>query len=107
MKWLSRKEEYVLLAIAYLANNAYGVTIREYLAKTTGKHWSIGATYDVLDTLVRKKCIKATIAAPTSKRGGRSKRLYHISDKGLRELEKIRELQRTLWPDLSKPVYRL
>lgn len=106
MKWLSRKEEFVLLAIISLADNAYGVTIREYLSKMTRKYWSIGAVYDVLDTLVRKECIKATISGPVKKRGGKRKRLYHITDKGLHELNKIRELRKTMWAKTIKPSYK-
>lgn len=106
MKWLSRKEEFVLLAINSLGNDAYGVTIREYLTKMTGRRWSIGSTYDVLDRLGRKKCIAATISPPTPERGGRSKRLYHITDKGLGALQETKELNRLMWPRLLRPAYK-
>jgi len=104
MKWLSRKEEFVLLAINSLGDDAYGVTIREYLTRMTGRRWSIGSTYDVLDRLARKRCIGATISPPVPERGGRSKRLYHITEKGVRELEQTRRLHRIMWPRLLKPA---
>jgi PadR family transcriptional regulator PadR len=104
MKWLSRKEEFVLLAVTHLAENAYGVPIREYLSRITGKYWSIGATYDVLDRLVRKGCLISTSAGPTPERGGKSKRYYSITDKGHRALAELREMQRTLQMNALKPV---
>ena len=37
MKLLSRKEEIILLAVWKLQEDAYGVTIREYIEKMTGQ----------------------------------------------------------------------
>jgi len=96
MKWLSRKEEFVLLAVTHLAEDAYGVSIREYLTRATGKYWSIGATYDVLDRLVRKGCLTSTDAGPTPERGGKSKRYYQITEKGQRALKELRKMQTAL-----------
>jgi len=76
MKWLSRKEELVLLAIRKLGDNAYGVTIREQLAKITNKYWSIGAIYDVLDRLMQKGLLSSSVKPPLPGRSGRSRRKY-------------------------------
>jgi PadR family transcriptional regulator PadR len=54
MKFLSRQEELLLLSILKLGADAYGVTIRQHVTKVTGKYWSIGAVYDVLNRLTRK-----------------------------------------------------
>ena len=106
MKWLSRKEEFVLLAVTCLAEDAYGVLIREYLTRNTGQYWSIGATYDVLDRLTRKGCLISTDAGPTPERGGKSKRYYRITDKGRRALAELRAMERALLKKGLKPVPR-
>ena len=97
MKLLSRQEEIVLLSIWKLKDNAYGVTIREYISKITGKYWSIGAIYVPLDRLTEKGFVSPYQGEPTEKRGGKSKRFYKITDEGLQALAEIKHLQETLW----------
>lgn len=105
MKWLSRKEELLLLSIWKLQDNAYGVTIREHVSKTTKKYWSIGAIYDVLDRLTRKGFVTTVISEPVAERGGKSKRFYKITKDGFEALEEVKEIQNTMWSDLPKPAF--
>jgi DNA-binding PadR family transcriptional regulator len=104
MKWLSRKEEFILLAVTYLSEDAYGVSIRKYLNRVTGRYWSIGATYDVLDRLIRKGCLTSLEAESTPERGGKSKRYYRITDKGNRVLKELHEMQKALQENRLKPI---
>ena len=97
MKLLSRQEEIVLLIIWKLKGNAYGVTVREYISKMTGKYWSIGSIYVPLERLVKKGYVRAYMGGPTEKRGGRSKRMYEITQEGMKVLEEIRQVHDTLW----------
>ena len=73
MKFLSRQEELLLLSIWKLREKAYGVTIRQHVSEVTKKYWSIGAIYDVLDRLERKRLVATVIGEPTKARGGKSK----------------------------------
>ena len=97
MKLLSRQQEIVLLSIWKLGDNAYGVTIREYVSKITGRYWSIGAIYVPLDRLVEKEFIRPIQGKPTARRGGRSKRYYKITPEGMEALAEIKQVQETLW----------
>jgi len=105
MKFLSRQEELLLLAVLKLKDNAYGVTIREMVGEATNKYWSIGAIYDILDRLERKNMVDATVGPPTAERGGKSKRYYKITREGYNALEEVRSIQSTMWSDLPKPVF--
>ena len=49
MKLLSRTEEFILLAVLYLKDEAYSVLIRKRLQDVTGKTWSYGALFISLD----------------------------------------------------------
>ena len=51
MKFLSRSEEFVLLAVLYLQEEAYGVAIRDRLRKMTGESWAFGAVFVMLSRL--------------------------------------------------------
>ena len=105
MRLLSRKEELLLLTIWKLKDNAYGVPIREHVSKRTGKYWSIGAVYDVLDRLTRSGYATATVGSPTAERGGKSKRFYRLTKTGYEALEEIKHIQDSMWSDLPKPAY--
>lgn len=105
MKFLSRQEELLLLSIWKLRDNAYGVTIRKHISRSTNKYWSIGAIYDVLDRLTRKGFVSTTISEPVAERGGKSKRFYKITKEGFAALEEVKELQNSMWADLPKPAF--
>jgi DNA-binding PadR family transcriptional regulator len=104
LKLLSRKEELLLLAIVKLRDNAYGVSIRDQLARTTKRHWSLGAIYDVLDRLTRKEFVKVTLSGPVPERGGKCKRLYRVSKRGYKALEEVRIISKTMWSELSAAI---
>ena len=94
MKLLSSLDEILLLAILTLGKNAYGVTIRRKVSEVTGKDWSIGAIYDPLYRLEEKGFVRSYLSDPTAERGGRSKRLFSVSESGvdiLREHQKVRD----------------
>ena len=105
MKFLSRQEELMLLSIWKLDENAYGVTIRKKVTDLTGKYWSIGAVYDVLDRLTRKGLVSTVVGDPVKARGGKSKRFYRITKSGFNALEEVRSLQQKAWVDLPEPVF--
>ena len=97
MKLLLRSEELVLLAVWHLADNAYGVTVRRYLMAETGQHFSFASVYDPLDRLTRQGFLKAADAPPTKERGGRRRRLFTLTNKGVAALAEIQRINATLW----------
>jgi PadR family transcriptional regulator PadR len=102
MKFLSRQEELLLLSIWKLGGDAYGVTIRQHVARMSDKYWSIGAVYDVLDRLTRKGLVATITSEPVRARGGKSKRYYKITKQGFQELEEVRSLERKIWLGLPE-----
>ena len=105
MKFLSRSEELILLAILELRDNAYVVSIREELKRMTGETWAMGALFVTLDRMSQKGYVHSRLSEPTPERGGRRKRLYMILPAAVDALNKVRNLHRAVWknvPDLSK-----
>jgi len=100
MKYLSRPEELVLLAIWKMKDEPYGVKIRQYISELTGKYWSIGAIYVPLDRLESKGFVTSYLANPTAARGGKSKRYYQLTEKGIHELQAIQKIYATFWDDM-------
>jgi PadR family transcriptional regulator PadR len=102
-KFISRSEEYILLAIMQLQDAAYGVSIRNHLKKITGKTWAFGAIHVMLTRLEKKKLLESHLADPTPQRGGRSKRIYKLTSVGRETLEQIKKIQDKVWsgiPDI-------
>jgi PadR family transcriptional regulator, regulatory protein PadR len=79
---LGSLEHIVLLAIAHLGDNAYGMTVRREIEKRTGRDLSIGATYATLERLESKGFVSSSRGQPTAERGGRAKRLFRIEAEG-------------------------
>ncbi len=104
MESLSRTEEHILLAVHELGNDAYGITIREHLQEHLGKRFSVGAVYVPLDRLTSRGLLKATETEPRAERGGRRKRVYRMTAKGVAALKDTKTLQDKMWkkiPDLA------
>lgn len=104
MKFLSRSEELILLAILNLQDNAYVVAVREELKRLTGETWAMGALFVTLDRMSKKGLVQSRLSEPTPERGGRRKRLYQLLPGAVDALKKVRDLNRAVWknvPDLS------
>ena len=105
--YLGEFELLVLLAVIRTGNDAYGVTIREELARKTSRELSLGAVYKTLGRLERKGYVSVRIGDPTPERGGRRKKLYHLEPLGARALKQsfatFRRLTRDLGPELETP----
>ncbi len=102
MKFLSRSEELLLLAIWRLQETAYGVTIREKLKEITGKTWAFGALFVTLERLTKKGYLDSYLTDPTPERGGRSKRIYKLTHSGLDALIEIKKIETAVWADLPE-----
>lgn len=83
---LGSLEHIVLLAVARLGADAYGMTVRREIEKRTGRNISIGAIYATLERLHAKGYVRSSLGEPTAERGGRAKRHFHIEAKGERAL---------------------
>jgi PadR family transcriptional regulator PadR len=88
---LSDFELYVMLAVASLGADAYGVTIMTRIAERTGRDPSVGAVYATLGRLAEKGFVTFTLSAPEPVRGGRSRKLVALSPAGVRALRTATE----------------
>ena len=94
-------EELVLMALIRLGTNAYGVTIRQELAKRTGKDISVGAAYTTLERLERNGYVSSWMGEPTPERGGRAKRYFRIEAPGEKALRASHEVMRGMLPGVA------
>ena len=99
--YLGEFEELVLLTIAALDENAYGVAIKEDIEKRTDRDISIGALHSTITRLEEKGFVKSWLGDPTQERGGRRKRNFEVTHQGKIVLNHVKELRDELW-GLSK-----
>jgi PadR family transcriptional regulator, regulatory protein PadR len=83
----------VMLALIRLGENAYGVPLCEQLEKRTGRTMAVGSVYAALERLEGKGFVKSELGEATPERGGRAKKYFRLSAKGLKQ---VRETQRAL-----------
>lgn len=92
-------EELVMLTIASLDQDAYGVSIKQEIEKRADRSISIGALHSTLTRLEEKRFIDSKLGEPTQERGGRRKRYFELTQKGKASLHQIKELRDSLWKD--------
>ena len=97
---LTKNEEFVLLSIWKLKDNAYGVTIRGNFKKITGKTLNYGSLYNTLYLLVRRGLVESRESEPLSKQGGRRKVLYSMTREGEKALSNARRVHKLAWDDV-------
>jgi len=97
MKELSKAEETLLLATLRLKDNAYGVAIKQYIKKTTGKTLPYGTLYFILEQLTKKGYVTRFTGESKPERGGRSRIYYSITSEGNKALEQAYEMQQKIW----------
>lgn len=101
-KFISRSEEFLLLAVWRLKENAYGVAIREQIKDATGKTWAYGALFVMLRRLEKKGYLKSHFTDPTPQRGGKSKRIFRLSAQGIKALKDVRKAQESVWSGIGE-----
>lgn len=95
--YLGELEELVLLMVALLQEEAYGVAIVQELEKQANRELSISAVHAVLHRLEEKGFVKSKMGGASEERGGRRKRLFKITAFGRHALEELRETRNTIW----------
>ena len=81
-KFLAEFELYVMLAMARLDDDAYGVSIRKEIQKRTGRPVSIGALYATLARLGEKGLVTFRVSDPQPVQGGRARKCCRLTPVG-------------------------
>ncbi len=95
--FLGEFEELVLLTIANLADEAYGVAILNDISKRANRTLSIGALHSTLTRLEEKGFITSYLGEPTKERGGRRKRYFELTAAAKSALSDMKSLRDELW----------
>ncbi len=103
---LGEFEEIVLLTVAILNKEAYGLSIITEIEDRLKRKVSLGAMQTVLKRLEEKKLVKSEFGEATNIRGGKRKRLYEITAGGRQILNQTKAQRNSLWDAIPKVVFK-
>jgi DNA-binding PadR family transcriptional regulator len=104
---LGEFEELVLLAVAALQQDAYGVEIKRELESRLNARLSVGSIQSALKRMEDKGFLTSRFGEATQKRGGKRKRIYATTSPGRRVLQEMRDIRSGLWKAIPKLAYAL
>ena len=91
-----------MLALLRLKDEAYGVPIAREITAGLGRDVAIGSVYAALQRLEGKGLVESETGEPTAERGGRAKRYFRVTARGLREVRTTQKAFTTLWTGLKE-----
>jgi PadR family transcriptional regulator PadR len=101
-KSLGEFEELVLLVVAALHDEAYGVIILESLEKKLEKSVNISAVHVALKRMEDKGFVKSRFGGITEDRGGRRKKFYVVTALGKKMLDKQYALRTSIYQQIPR-----
>ena len=104
--YLGEFEEIILLLVAVMNEDAYGLAIQERFEQQTGRTAAIGAVHSALNRLEEKNFLESKMADATSERGGRRKRIFTVTAAGKAALETSRQLRNNLWEQIPELTWK-
>ena len=99
--YLGEFEHLVVLALLRLEERAYGVTVRQEIEFRTQREVSIGAVYATLDRMEAKGYVKSRLGDPTPERGGRPKRFFRVTAKGMAAVNRTQKALQSMTEGLD------
>jgi len=103
---LGEFEQIVLLAIAHLQGEAYGIPIVEEIERRTGRSVARAAVYVTLRRLEEKGFVSSYMSDPTPERGGKGRRYAKLTVEGARALREARQVAERMWQGLDPASLR-
>lgn len=101
---LGEFEEVVMLTVAILHGEAYGVSIIEEIEIRLKRSVSMGSLQTVLKRLEDKGYLTSELGEATSVRGGKRKRFFTVTNLGKDILKATKDQRMSLWsaiPDFA------
>ena len=99
-RFLTDFELMILLSILRVGADAYGVPIAREIEVTAKRPVVFGAVYAALARLEEMGLVTSTVGDPTPERGGRAKRFFAVSAKGLKAVRDTQRALTALWTNV-------
>lgn len=104
---LGEFEELVLLTVAALQQEAYGVEIKRELESRMRTRLSVGSIQSALKRMEDKGFLTSHFGEATQRRGGKRKRIYTTTAYAHKVLNEMKEIRAGLWKVIPEVVHEL
>ena len=104
---LGEFEELVLLAVACLQKEAYGVEIKRELEDRLKVKLSVGSIQSALKRMEVKGFLTSEFGEATLKRGGKRKRKYATTSYARKVLAEIKDIRTSLWESIPQLAHEM
>src|SRR5687767_10898887 len=104
---LGEFEELVLLTVASLQQEAYGVEIKRELEDRLRVKLSVGSIQSALKRMEQKGFLTSEFGEATQKRGGKRKRIYAVTSYARKVLAEMRDIRAGLWSSIPELAHSL
>ena len=102
--YLGEFEELVLLMVGILNHEAYGINIVEEIQHRMNRKVNLSAIHVTLYRLEDKGYVKSEMGGASAVRGGRRKRLFKLTNAGVKILDQNQEKRKELWSLIPSAV---
>ncbi len=102
---LGEFEELILLTVASLGKEAYAVTVKEELESRANRKTNISAIHSSLYRLEDKGFLMSEFGGATSKRGGKKKRYFQVTNAGFEVLQEAKNLREKYWESIPRLTF--
>jgi PadR family transcriptional regulator PadR len=85
-----------------LGENAYGVPISWEIEEQSGHEVAVASVYAALHRLEEKNLVSSRLGETTPERGGKAKKYFRLTTKGLREVRNTRRTLTQRWDGLPQ-----
>ncbi len=103
--YLGEFEEIVLLAVAVLQQEVYGVSITDEINRQSARPVHLSGVHTALYRLEEKGLLTSRLGGATQERGGRRKRLFGVTIAGKKALQEACDLRNAFWSRIPGLVW--
>ena len=94
----------IVLAVARLGDEAYGLAVRRDISARMGRDCSVGAVYTTLKRLQAKGVVTSRVTAPLPTRGGRARRQFRVTAAGHRAIRDAARVAKSVWAGVGESL---
>lgn len=100
---LGELQQMVMLAVVRLGGEAYGAAIQDELRRVVNRRLAVPTVYNTLVRLEDQGLVASSEAPAAGDRGGRARRVFHLTETGWVALSQARVSMNRLWEGVARP----
>ena len=101
---LGELEELVLMIVAILQEQAYGVKVMDEIQQQINRKVNISAVHTVFRSIGKKDFVSSYMGGASAERGGRRKRIFKVTAAGSKAIEFVHQSRNELYKQIPKTI---